>query len=65
MGGLFLFYIGLESLNFEGFRIGGDLLSHSLSCSTIGATGLIGRVLDGIGSLPRAVTTKPKTFKVL
>ena len=41
-------------------RIGGDLLSHTLRCSTIGATGLIGRVRDGIGSLPRAMSTKPK-----
>ena len=42
------------------FKIGGDLLSHNLSCSTIGATGLIGRVRDGIGSLPRAMSTNPK-----
>ena len=40
-------------------RFGGDLLSHVLRRSTIGATGLIVRVRDGIGSLPRAMTTKP------
>lgn len=47
----------LERSVFDGF--GGDLLSHGLSRSTIGATGLIVRVREGIGSLPRAVTTKP------
>ena len=41
-------------------RFGGDLLSHVLRRSTIGATGLIGRVRDGIESLPRTVTTKPR-----
>ena len=38
---------------------GGDLLSHVLRRSTIGATGLNGRVRDGIGCFPRAVTTRP------
>ncbi len=38
---------------------GGDLLSHALRRSTIGATGLNGRVRDGIGCFPRAVTTRP------
>ena len=40
-------------------RFGGDLLSHVLRRSTIGATALNGRVRDGIGCLARAVTTKP------
>ena len=39
---------------------GGDLLSHVLRRSTIGATGLNGRVRDGIGCFPRAVTTRPR-----
>ena len=38
---------------------GGDLLSHDLSRSTIGATGLNFRVRDGIGCLPRANATGP------
>ncbi len=38
---------------------GGDLLSHGLSRSTIGATGLNFRVRDGIGCLPRANATGP------
>jgi hypothetical protein len=38
---------------------GGDLLSHSYCCSTIGATGLNFRVRDGIGCLPRALATGP------
>ncbi len=41
-------------------RFGGDLLSHVLRRSTIGATALNGRVRDGIGCFARAVTTKPK-----
>ena len=41
-------------------RFGGDLLSHVLRRSTIGAAALIGRVRDGIGSFARAMTTKPK-----
>ena len=39
---------------------GGDLLSHVLRRSTIGATGLNGRVRDGIGCFPRAVATRPR-----
>ena len=39
-------------------RPGGDLLSHTLRCSTIGAEGLHGRVRDGIGCGPLAITTK-------
>ena len=42
------------------FRFGGDLLSHVLRRSTIGATTLNFRVRDGIGCLARAVTTKPE-----
>ena len=42
------------------FRFGGDLLSHTLRCSTIGATALNCRVRDGIGCFARAMTTKPK-----
>ena len=42
------------------FRFGGDLLSHVLRRSTIGATALNGRVRDGIGCFARAMTTKPK-----
>jgi len=41
-------------------RHGGDLLSHVLRRSTIGATALNGRVRDGIGCFARAMTTKPK-----
>jgi hypothetical protein len=41
-------------------RFGGDLLSHVLRRSTIGATALIGRVREGIGSFARAMTTKPR-----
>jgi hypothetical protein len=40
-------------------RFGGDLLSHDLSRSTIGAVALNGRVRDGIGCFAHAVTTKP------
>jgi hypothetical protein len=40
-------------------RPGGDLLSHVLRRSTIGATVLNGRVRDGIGCFTRAITTKP------
>ena len=38
---------------------GGDLLSHVLRRSTIGAAGLNGRVRDGIGCFPRAIATRP------
>ena len=38
---------------------GGDLLSHGLSRSTIGAAGLNGRVREGIGCFPCAVTAGP------
>ena len=42
------------------FRFGGDLLSHVLRRSTIGATALNGRVREGIGCFARAIATKPK-----
>jgi hypothetical protein len=42
------------------FRFGGDLLSHVLRRSTIGATALNFRVRDGIGCFARAVATKPE-----
>ncbi len=38
---------------------GGDLLSHALRRSTIGAEGFHGRVRDGIGCGPLAMTTRP------
>ena len=41
-------------------RFGGDLLSHVLRRSTIGATALNGRVREGIGCFARAMTTKPR-----
>ena len=41
-------------------RFGGDLLSHVLRRSTIGATALNDRVRDGIGCFARAMTTKPR-----
>lgn len=41
-------------------RSGGDLLSHVLGRSTIGATALNCRVRYGIGCFARAVTTKPR-----
>ena len=41
-------------------RFGGDLLSHVLRRSTIGAVALNCRVRDGIGCFAHAVTTKPR-----
>ena len=41
-------------------RSGGDLLSHVLRRSTIGATALNGRVRDGIGCFARAMATRPE-----
>ena len=41
-------------------RFGGDLLSHTLRCSTIGAKALNGRVRNGAGCFALAMTTKPK-----
>ena len=42
------------------FRFGGDLLSHVLGRSTIGAAALNDRVRNGTGCFARAVTTKPE-----
>ena len=39
-------------------RPGSDLLSHALRRSTIGAKGFHGRVRDGIGCRPLAITTR-------
>ena len=41
-------------------RFGGALLSHTLRCSTIGATVLNCRVRDGTGCFTCAMTTKPR-----
>ena len=41
-------------------RFGGDLLSHVLRRSTIGATALNDRVRNGSGCFARAMTTKPR-----
>ena len=41
-------------------RSGGDLLSHVLRRSTIGAAALNFRVREGIGCFARAVTTRPE-----
>ena len=41
-------------------KFGGDLLSHVLRRSTIGATALNCRVRDGIGCFARAIITTPK-----
>ena len=40
-------------------RSGGDLLSHDLSRSTIGAVALNGRVRKGTGCFAHAMITKP------
>src|SRR6056297_2267118 len=46
-------------------RFGGDLLSHVLRRSTIGAKALNGRVRDGTGCFALAMTTKPrKTLEI-
>ena len=64
-GGSIPRYVGLhrlmrDMLLFELFiRFGGDLLSHTLRCSTIGAKALNGRVRDGSGCFALAMTTKP------
>ena len=41
-------------------RFGGDLLSHVLRRSTIGAVALNCRVREGIGCFAHAMTTKPR-----
>ncbi len=45
-------------------RPGGDLLSHALRRSTIGAEGFHGRVRDGIGCGPLAMTTRSREDRV-
>ena len=44
-------------------RFGGDLLSHVLRRSTIGAAALNDRVRNGTGCFARAVTTKPSEHR--
>ena len=46
-------------------KFGGDLLSHALRRSTIGATALNCRVRDGIGCFAYAMTTKPSKTSML
>ena len=58
MGMFRVFCYRLESMLL--FRFGGDLLSHVLRRSTIGATALNCRVREGIGCFARAIATKPK-----
>ena len=53
-GILFVCIVGVFS------RFGGALLSHTLRCSTIGATVLNCRVRDGTGCFTCAMTTKPR-----
>ena len=52
-----------EYLDFT--RFGGDLLSHTLRCSTIGAKALNGRVRNGAGCFALAMTTKPSKIQAL
>src|SRR4028119_1292357 len=40
-------------------RSGGDLLSRTLRCSTIGGAALNGRVRDGIGCIPAPMAAGP------
>ncbi|CAN0586070.1 unnamed protein product, partial [Ectocarpus sp. 12 AP-2014] len=56
--GAFCIDCHIEYLVFS--RFGGDLLSHVLRRSTIGATALNGRVRNGAGCFARAMTTKPR-----
>lgn len=55
------FVIVLRVINYcrDFIRFGGDLLSHDLSRSTIGASALNFRVRKGTGCFARAMTTKP------
>ena len=46
-------------------KFGGDLLSHALRRSTIGATALNCRVRDGTGCFARAMTTKPNKAQTI
>jgi hypothetical protein len=58
--GMFRVFLRYRTERLFLFRIGGDLLSHVLRRSTIGAAALNGRVRDGIGCFARAMTTNPK-----
>ena len=63
LSGRFLYCYRLERYAFiELIRFGGDLLSHVLRRSTIGAVALNCRVRDGIGCFAYAMTTKPNKF---
>ncbi len=53
--------IVFEILDFT--RFGGDLLSHALRRSTIGAKALNFRVRDGTGCFALAMTTKPRKIQ--
>ena len=44
-------------------RLGSDLLSHTLRCSTISATVLNGRVREGTGCFTCAIATKPNKMQ--
>lgn len=61
---LIVFWSGFDRLERYCFvvfsRFGGDLLSHVLRRSTIGATALNDRVRNGAGCFARAMTTKPR-----
>ena len=60
LGGVFVLIV-LRDFGYIS-RFGGDLLSHVLRRSTIGATALNGRVRDGIGCFACAMTTKPRNI---
>jgi hypothetical protein len=53
------FFIVFREISSRLSRSGGDLLSHVLRRSTIGAAALNGRVRDGIGCFARARATRP------
>ena len=52
-----------EEARFAFRKPGGDLLSHALRRSTIGAEDFHGRVRDGIGCRPLAMATRPSKRK--
>ena len=58
-------YVTRKERNLVFSRFGGDLLSHDLGRSTIGAVALIFRVREGIGSFAYAMTTKPRKYQLL
>lgn len=55
-----VWYVSFREIRVVFSRFGGDLLSHVLRRSTIGATALNGRVRNGSGCFARAMTTKPR-----